>query len=217
MASFSPKLLGKAAWCMVNLIAKTLRIEVDAPAGYDYENDTDCIYVLWHGRMFLPMVCFRNRGIVGLVSEHRDGDIITEAFASAGYDAVRGSTTRGGVKALARMVKLAKQGRLTAFTPDGPKGPRWQFQPGALFAASKSGKPVVPLGGSASRAHYFKSWDRFQLPLPFSRGVFVVGEPYHVPPGLTGEEAELHRKELERRLIEVNRRADTLAGAKEPI
>ncbi len=216
MPSISSTLLGKMAWWIVNLISKTIRIEIHAPEGYRYLQDSDCIYVLWHGRLFFPMVCFRNRGIVVMVSEHRDGEIITWALESAGYGTVRGSTTRGGVKALAGIIKLARQGKLTAFTPDGPRGPRWQFQPGALFAASKSGKPIVPLGGSANRAHYFKSWDRFQLPLPFSRGVFVVGEPYHVPGGLTEDDIELHRRELEHRLTEVNRRADMLSGVKEP-
>jgi lysophospholipid acyltransferase (LPLAT)-like uncharacterized protein len=216
MPSLPPSLLGKIAWFMVSLIAKTMRIDTLAPEGYRFLDDTDCIYVLWHGRLFFPMVCFRNRGIIVLVSEHRDGEIITRALESAGYDTVRGSTTRGGARALAGMVRLAKQGRLTAYTPDGPKGPRWQFQPGAIFAAAKTGKPIVPLGGSAGRAHYFRSWDRFQLPMPFSRGVFVVGEPYHVPAELADEDIESHRKEIERRLIEVNRRADMLVGAKEP-
>jgi len=216
MISLPPNMLGKAAWWLVNLVSKTIRIEVHAPEGYDWREETDAIYVSWHGRLFFPMVCLRNRGMVVLVSEHRDGEIISVASESAGYGTVRGSTNRGGVRALAKLVRLAKNGRLTGFTPDGPRGPRWEFQPGALFVASKTGKPIVPIGGSASRAHYFKSWDRFQLPLPFSRGVLVVGEPYYVPGGLDEEAFEGHRRELERRLIEVNRRADALAGAKEP-
>jgi lysophospholipid acyltransferase (LPLAT)-like uncharacterized protein len=214
MASLPPSLLGAAAWRAVSLIARTLRIETVAPE--EYRQTDDCIYVLWHGRLFFPMVCFRNRGIVVMVSEHRDGEIITRALEAAGYGTVRGSTTRGGVKALAGIIRLARSGIPTAFTPDGPRGPRWQFQPGALFAAAKSGRPIVPLGGSASRAHYFRSWDRFQLPLPFARGVFVIGEPYHVPGDLDEGSLEHHRREIEWRLVEVNRRADELAGAKEP-
>ena len=103
-----------------------------------------------------------------IVSEHRDGEIITASIESAGNTTVRGSSTRGGARALVKLVKLAKQGALTAFTPDGPKGPKWHFKPGVVYVAAKTGIPIVPLGGSSNRAYYFKSWDSFQLPLPFS-------------------------------------------------
>jgi lysophospholipid acyltransferase (LPLAT)-like uncharacterized protein len=214
--TMSPIVIGKIAWWLVSLIARTIRITVHEPEGYHFRDDYDSMYVLWHGRLILPMFCYRNRNAVVLVSEHRDGDIITAALEAAGFDTVRGSTTRGGVKALARLIKITREGRQTAFTPDGPKGPRWVMQPGALFVASKTGKPIIPLGGSVNMAYYFKSWDKFQLPLPFSRGALVVGEPYHVPSDIDETGIELHRVELERRLIEVNRRADSLVGAREP-
>ena len=100
-----------------------------------------------------------------------------------------------------------------AFTPDGPRGPRYYFQPGAVFIAAKTGIPVVPSAGSANRAYYFKSWDSFQLPLPFSRAVFCTGEPYYVSGGSDPENIEFHRAELEKRLIELTREADEIVGA----
>lgn len=213
MINISPKFLGKLAWLMVKIICKTLTIEEIGTENLYRQKDKAVIYVLWHGRMFLPMFCFRNRGIVALVSEHRDGEIITVSLESAGYDTIRGSTTSGSVRALVKMIKLVKQGALTALTPDGPRGPKWHFQPGAIYVAAKTGIPIIPLAGSANRAFYFKSWDSFQLPLPFSKGVFIIGEPYYVTGGLNGDNIEFHRAELERRLIRLNREADEKVGA----
>ena len=184
MINISPKYLGKLAWFIMNIIGRTISIEELATENLIYEKDSAAIYVIWHGRMFIPMFCLRNKGIIVLVSEHRDGEIITASLESAGYDTVRGSTTRGGARALAKLVKLVKKGALTVFTPDGPRGPKWYFQPGAIYVAAKTGVPIIPLAGSAKRAFYFKSWDSFQLPIPFSKGMLIIGEPYYVTGGL---------------------------------
>ena len=210
----SPQSLGRAAWFSVQTIAKTLSIE---KCFADNDFQLDCkhpvIYVLWHGRLFIPLICLRNTGIIALVSDHRDGEIITATLVSAGYNTVRGSTTRGGIKALAKLVRHAKKGASVGFTPDGPRGPRCHFKPGAVFVAAKTGLPVVPLAGSANRAYYLKSWDSFQIPLPFSRVVFCIGEPYYVSGGSDPENIEFHRAELEKRLIELTSEADEIVGA----
>ena len=213
MINISTKFLGKLAWLMVKIIGKTLTIEEIGTENLHRQKDKAVIYVSWHGRLLFPMFCLRNRGIIALVSEHRDGEIITASLESAGYDTVRGSTTSGSVRALVKMIKRVKQGALTAFTPDGPRGPKWHFQPGAIYVAAKTGIPIIPLAGSANRAFYFKSWDSFQLPLPFSKGVFIIGEPYYVTGGLDRDNIEFHRAELERRLIRLNRKADEKVGA----
>ena len=210
----SPQSLGRVAWFAVQMIGKTLSIE-ERFSDSAFRRDGDCplIYVLWHGRMFLPMFCIRNTGVNVLVSEHKDGEIITSSLVSAGYGTVRGSTTKGGVRALAKLVRLAKQGARIAFTPDGPRGPRWCFKSGAVFVAAKTGLPVIPLAGSVNHAYYFNGWDSFQLPLPFSRGVLNIGEPYYVTGGYNPDNIEFHRAELERRLIELTCEADEIAGA----
>jgi len=213
MKNISPKFLGRLAWLVMKIIGKTMSIEELGTKNLPREKGKAVIYVLWHGRLFSPMFCLRNKGITALVSEHRDGEIITASLESAGYDTVRGSTTRGGVRALAKLLKLVKQGALTAFTPDGPRGPKWHFQPGAIYIAAKTGVPIIPLAGSANRAVYFKSWDSFQLPVPFSRCVLIVGEPYYVTGGLDENNIEFHRAELERRLILLTREADEKVGA----
>jgi len=215
MVNISPKFLGKLAWFFAKILGKTLSIEKLNAENDRFGKNDPVIYVSWHGRLFVPMYCFRNSGIMVLVSEHRDGEIITASLESFGYDTARGSTTRGGVKALAKMVRSVKQGAKIGFTPDGPRGPKWHFQPGAVYVAAKTGVPIVPLGGSAKNAFYFKSWDSFQLPLPFSKGVFMVGEPYYVTGGLDDENIEFHRAELERRLIHLIQEADEKVGARE--
>jgi len=210
----SPRSLGRLAWLLVRSIGVTLSIEwVFEEGALPPEEGKQFVYVLWHGRMFIPLYCMKRTRATMLVSEHRDGEIITTTLHAAGYRTIRGSTTRGGIRALARLVREAKQGRITGFTVDGPRGPRWRFQPGALFVAAKTGVPIVPVGASARRSLYFKSWDSFQLPLPFSRAAIILGKPYTVDGGSDPGNIERHRRELERILIDLNRRADELIGA----
>lgn len=210
----TPKSLGKLAWFFVSTIGKTMSIDArHAHNDFRRGSSKPFIYVLWHGRMFLPLYFVRNTGVYILVSEHRDGEIVTATLESAGYETVRGSTTRGGVKALAKLIRLAKEGAHLGFTTDGPRGPRWHFQPGAVFVAAKTGLPIVPIAGSANLSYYFKSWDSFQLPLPFSKGIIITGEPYYVTGGSNPENIEFHRDELEKRLIRLNCEADEIVGA----
>jgi lysophospholipid acyltransferase (LPLAT)-like uncharacterized protein len=216
MTLASPKSLGTLAWQAVESIGNTLSItEYGSDGEFFRDGGKPVIFALWHGRLFFPMYCRRNHGIHVLVSEHRDGDIIASSLDSAGFRTVRGSTTRGGSRALVKLIELVRGGEQIAFTPDGPLGPRWKFQPGAVYVAAKTGLPVVPITGSARRAVYFGSWDSFQLPLPFTRGVLVIGEPYHVTGGIEGGNIEFHRAELERRLVALALEADRLAGAPE--
>jgi lysophospholipid acyltransferase (LPLAT)-like uncharacterized protein len=216
MNLLSPESLGKLAWHSVEAIGKTLSItEYGSDEEFYRDGGRPMIYALWHGRLFIPLFRRRNRGVHILVSEHRDGDIIASSLDSAGCRTVRGSTTRGGSRALVRLIKLMRQGEKVAFTPDGPRGPRWKFQTGAVYLAAKTGFPVIPITGSAHRAMYFKSWDSFQLPLPFTKGVLIIGEPYRVTGGTDDANIEFHRGELERRLVALTREADRLAGAPE--
>ncbi len=132
---------------------------------------------------------------------------------ASGNKMVRGSTTRGGVRALAELVRLLKKDVKIAITPDGPRGPRWKIQSGVVYLAAKTGVPVVLLAASVKHAFYFKSWDSFQFPFPFSKAVLNIGEPYYVTGGLDDANIEFHRAELEKLLIDLTLKADKLAGA----
>ena len=214
MRFLSPETLGKLAWLVVSAIVKTLSVTEHGCKTDVFSPGTGpIIFALWHGRLVVPMCGRRNLGVYVLVSEHRDGGMIAAALDAAGYRTVRGSTTRGGAKALVQLVRLLRKGEKVAFTPDGPQGPRWKFQPGAIYLAAKTGLPIVPISGSARHAHYFKSWDSFLMPFPFTRGVINVGEPYYVTGGLDDENIEFHRAEMERRLTALAIEADRLVGA----
>jgi len=214
MKILSPHSLGTLAWHSINILYKTISIEQRfADSEYAPEGSKPAIYILWHGRMLIPLYMYRNIKAIVIVSEHRDGEIITSSLNAAGYGTVRGSTTRGGVRALAQLTRLAKKGSVKiGFTPDGPKGPRWRLQPGSIYLAAKTELPVVPVSGSANHAYYFKSWDSFQLPLPFSKVVLNAGEPYFVTGGLDPDNIEYHRAEVERRLIALTLEADKIMG-----
>ncbi len=135
------------------------------------------IFAFWHGTLLLMVHAFRSDKRTFLVSFHRDGELITKVIKRFGIDATRGSTTRGGVKALLSLVRRARQGYSIAFTPDGPKGPAKKAQQGVVELARLSGIPVIPVGFSAGRALRMKSWDSFVVPFPFSRVAFCYGKP----------------------------------------
>jgi lysophospholipid acyltransferase (LPLAT)-like uncharacterized protein len=169
---------------------------------------TPIIFVFWHGQL-LPLVYYhRNEGIVVLVSDHSDGEYITQVIHRHGFGTARGSSTRGGVKGLKGVVRAARQGKDLAFTPDGPRGPRHEFKMGALVAAQMTGLPLVPLAVGADRAWYLRSWDRFMIPKPFSKIRIRYGPPRWVPRDasqdtLTEIQSDL-RDELRRSTLELN-------------
>lgn len=154
------------------------------------------MFVFWHGQL-LPLVHYhRNEGIVVLVSEHADGEYITRIIQRHGFGTVRGSSTRGGRKGLKGLVRAAKEGRDLAVTPDGPKGPRGVFKPGALAAAQMAGLPIVPIALTASSGYRFGSWDGFLLPRPFSRVRIEYLEPRRIPRGTSREGLERIAREI---------------------
>jgi len=117
---------------------------------------------------------------VVLVSEHRDGEYITQVIHRHGFETARGSSTRGGVKGLKGILRAAKEGKDLGFTPDGPKGPRHEFKWGALIAAQLTGSPIIPIGLGATRGWHLNSWDRFMIPKPFSTLRIRYGHPRFV-------------------------------------
>lgn len=170
------------------------------------------IWALWHGRMFIPLYAHRNQGACVLVSQHRDGELIARVLLGFGYDVARGSTTRGGSRALMEMIRKARPRTAFAFTPDGPRGPKSKVQPGVLLLAQRSGFPIVPVAGGAAPRKVFSSWDGFVLPMPFSKASVVYGEPLFVDRQLSEESMESLGTELERRLNAATATADALCG-----
>jgi len=144
------------------------------------------IFALWHDELFPLTYLHKNEGVVAVVSSSKDGEILARVMERLGYGTVRGSSSRKGLKALlAALKEVQVKGHHVVLTVDGPRGPRHQAKPGAIFLASKAQVPIMPVRVRISHAKVFhKAWDRFQLPLPGARCEAVYGEPYMVPPKL---------------------------------
>ena len=170
------------------------------------------IFVTWHGRSLIPANVFRNRGYWALISLSRDGEMQKSVFQRFGFQIVRGSTGRGGVRGALTMARNVKAGGCLAFTPDGPRGPTHKVQQGVILMAEKSGTPIIPLGISASRRKLFRSWDAYMLPLPFSNAFFVVGEPIYIPPELADQQRAEYAEIVEKAINSVEKRSEQLAG-----
>jgi lysophospholipid acyltransferase (LPLAT)-like uncharacterized protein len=168
------------------------------------------IYVFWHENLLPAAYWWRRCGAHVLISEHADGQLIAEVCKHLGFGVVAGSSTRGGVRAIKRMIQLGQQTHL-AITPDGPRGPRRHLQPGLVYLASRTGMAVVPLGIGLHRAWRLGSWDRFVLPRPWRRGRAVIGEPIHVPPDIGSNQLESHRQHIEAILEQVSELAERWA------
>ncbi len=168
------------------------------------------VLAFWHGRIVHATWFFRRRGIVVMISENFDGEWIGRLIERFGYRTARGSTSRGGARALVRMRRLAAGGAPTGFAVDGPRGPACSVQPGAVWLASLTGNPVLPFHSEADRFWTARSWDGTQVPKPFARAAMVVGAPIDVPPRADPELIESRRVELERSLHDVAARAQAI-------
>ena len=171
------------------------------------------ILALWHGRILPATLYFRDRGVVAMTSENFDGEWIARIMRRFGYLQARGSTSRGGRRALLQLTRDMAAGRPAAFTVDGPRGPGYQAQPGAVWLAKATGNPVVPFHVESSPCWTLRSWDRGQVPKPWSRVVMVIGAPLEVPGDADAEGIEEKRVELERRLGELQQRALQMLSA----
>ena len=165
------------------------------------------IMAFWHGRVLTATYYFRRRGIVVMISENFDGEWIARIIEQFGFRTSRGSTTRGGQRALLQLKREMDRGQPSGFAVDGPRGPARQAQPGAIWLAKLTGNPVVPFHMEASRYWSLKSWDRTQIPKPFATVAVAVGAPIEVPREADEAVLEAKRVEVEQSLLQLERRA----------
>ncbi len=171
-----------AFYLLILIIGRTIRYEVAGWENFEAIASSGKlpIYAFWHDRIFASTYFFRNRGIAVITSQSKDGEYIARFIKRLGYSAVRGSSTRGGVGALIEMIKAMRAGSPAAFTVDGPKGPRYQAKPGPVMLAKKTGNPIMPFVTECSSFWTVKSWDRLQIPRPFTRAKLMIGPPIYV-------------------------------------
>lgn len=164
------------------------------------------IMAFWHGRVLTATYFFRGRGIVVMISENFDGEWIARIIERFGFRTSRGSTSRGGQRALLQLKRDMEQGLPSGFAVDGPRGPARVAQPGAVWLAKITGNPVVPFHMEASSYWSLSSWDRTQIPKPFATVAVSVGAPIDVPRDADDAAIEAKRVEVEQSLFALERR-----------
>jgi lysophospholipid acyltransferase (LPLAT)-like uncharacterized protein len=206
--SRSSIVLGHVAAFAMKLWSLTLRYNVNDQAGVIQPdiNPKPVIFALWHNRIFtMPPIWQRtggkNRSTVVLTSASRDGTTLAKAMEAFGIGAIRGSSSRRAVAALIGMKNALLEGKDVCVTPDGPKGPRYQVQPGLLKIAQSTGSDIIPIHILYSSAWRLSSWDRFVIPKPFSKVTVVFDKPISIPKNLSEADFEAARLDLENCLL----------------
>lgn len=199
-------------------LVRSLRYEYHCMAGRpnrpsDFGPDTPGrhIYSIWHENLLLPTIRCGHPTLSVLISKHADGQILGSLIEAMGMGMVQGSTNRGGIEAVRKLIHDPEARRHLAVTPDGPRGPRRVVQPGLVYVASRAGMSVVCTGVGYHRPWRMGSWDRFAVPKPCSRAKLITGVPIVVPPGLKAAELETYRLRIQAEMDRLNAIAERWA------
>ncbi|MDR1196251.1 MAG: DUF374 domain-containing protein [Endomicrobium sp.] len=188
--------LAKIIGVVASVIAKTLRIELLNDSHY-YPSQS--VYSFWHGNEFTMLILSKNSNIVIMASKSKDGELMAGVLKYFGYQVVRGSSSRGGERGLIELIRYAKNGNNLAFAVDGPRGPYHVVKPGVIYAAQKTGLPVIAVCSSSKNRFIFqKSWDKLNISLPFSKTVQIWSNPIYVKPE---DDIEAKRIEVEKEML----------------
>ncbi len=204
--SFRERMLIRIAdlsfYTAIKLIGATIRWEIVGEENLRavIADGRQPIYCLWHDRIFAGTYYLRDRGIVVITSQSLDGEYIARFLKRFGFGTVRGSSSRGGVKALVEMIRYMRRGLPMAFTVDGPRGPQYIAKTGPIFLAKKTANPLLPFSVECSGFWTVGSWDRMQIPKPFTRARFTFAEPIYVEANATDSTLESKRTELQESL-----------------
>ena len=203
------RLISTFGYPLIAALGSTFRWRAEGAANYQRVLDSgrQPIMAFWHGRILPATVYFKRRGIVVITSENFDGEWIAGIIERFGYGTARGSTSRGAVKALVQLKRDMAAGKPAAFTLDGPRGPAKVAQGGAIWLAKATGNPILPFHIEADRYWTANSWDRTQIPKPWSTVAIAIGEPMEINGDADEAAIEAGRLELERRLSDLEPRA----------
>lgn len=194
------RVIGLLAAGIIFAINKTVRARhVNAEV---LERTPQYILSFWHMHILVMLYSKFKRPITVMSSRSRDGELIVGAYQWYGVQAVRGSSNKGASEALRALIRNAKNGSSIVFTPDGPKGPARIAKDGVIYAAQATGLPIIPLAFAAKRKKLIASWDRMVVPKPFTRAVYVYGEPIVVPRRADIEPYRLQLEESMNALVE---------------
>src|SRR6266571_2172387 len=218
--SFKERMMIRAAdlafFIAIKLIGRTVKFEVEGWENWEAASRDGKvpIYTFWHDCIFLSIYFWQRRRIVVMTSQSFDGEYIARFVQRFGNGAARGSSSRGATGAMVEMVRMMRAGSPTAFTIDGPKGPRYVAKMGAVLLAKKTGNPILPFTITAARFwEATKSWDRFQVPKPFTRARVEIAAPIYVSADANDEALAAKREELQRALDEINQHGESWRAA----
>ncbi|MDQ6611842.1 MAG: lysophospholipid acyltransferase family protein [Gemmatimonadota bacterium] len=171
----------RAGGVLLRLLSWTWRITTVGREEFESVRNSgrSVIITFWHAQILPHVVQHRTLAVV-LISDHSDGEIITQIVRGYGLTAVRGSTSKGGARALLQLARTLKGGEDIAITPDGPRGPRHSFAPGALLLAERTGAPLMLMASHSSRVWRLKTWDQFEVPKPFARVTVIYAPPIYI-------------------------------------
>ena len=192
-------LISHLSAALVSIIGRTMRWESigDEHLESIYAAGKRAIFTFWHSRIFAATWYWRKRGIVVMTSQNFDGEYIARCIQAHGYGAARGSSSRGGLKALAEMARSLRQGCDVAFTVDGPRGPRYIAKMGPVLLAKRTGDAIFCFHISLEHKIQFDNWDQSQIPLPFTRALILMAPPIYVPREATEEQVQMKLQEVQ--------------------
>ncbi len=209
------RLLAWLVFALIEGVSATLRFRWLDRSGYFVEGESPrpAIYCTWHNRLVLSMTAYyryaKKRsptpGMAALVSASRDGGLLSAILKCFRVQPVRGSSSRRGPQAMLELTTWAERGYDLAITPDGPRGPRYHVQDGVIFLAQLTGLPIIPVSYFIRPKVQFKTWDGFQIPLPFARCELVIEKPVRVPRESSDAERESLRQDLETTLRSISK------------
>ncbi|MEO8447662.1 MAG: lysophospholipid acyltransferase family protein [bacterium] len=179
---------------LLSAYIKTLRIKIHNKNAHDQK----AVYIFWHSKMILGWWLFRDRKFAALVSQSKDGEILTRLLDKWNYNTIRGSSSKGGKEALAELNSAIQNTNTSAvITPDGPRGPALQIKNGALIIAKENKIPIIPLKITYyKKKMLIKSWDKFELPLPFSKCEVNFGDKHYYDEFLEEDKLEEFKQRL---------------------
>ncbi len=168
------------------------------------------IFAVWHSRLLLFCNLYKDQDGTILISRSKDGEIAARIVKRLGHHVIRGSASRGGLKAALEMIRnLKEEEKPGLIIPDGPRGPRFKVKQGVITMAKETGYPIIPISYSGKKIKIFNSWDRFILPYPFTKCRAVYGEPVYVPKEADKEEEERCREAVEKELRRITSETDS--------
>jgi len=204
-------LISWIGYITISVIGRTMRWQSVGDSHLDdiYKSGKCAIFTFWHGRIFPATYYWRNRGIVVMTSMSRDGEPIAQCIQRFGFGAARGSSSARWLRALAEMSREIRNGRDAAFTVDGPRGPRYHAQQGPILLARKTGAAIFCFHISMKHKIQLRSWDHFQIPMPFTPAIVLKAAPIWVHPDASEEDLRGLHQQMQQTLDDLRAKGDS--------